>query len=330
MRLRRWVGGLLALLLGAAALLTYARLAERRGALWVHLVSLTPYAVPLCLLAVLVLALVWWRAEGRTRLAAKIVTALCACALVLQLSWAAPAYVGPAAASTASAARGQPLRVMTANLDRGRAEAGPLVAAVVGQRVDVLVLEEVTPRALRRLREAGIGRVLDHRAGRAAPGRAGTIVLSRYGLEEATRLPTRLGSYLLTVDARPRPVSVVAAHVRPAHGSAAGWSADLTVVRTAAVTAPAPVVVAGDLAATRDHLALRDLAGRGFRDAATQARSGWQPTWPLHNREILGVGVPPLLAPDHVLVGEGLTAARTETVDVPGSDHRALLAILTR
>jgi endonuclease/exonuclease/phosphatase (EEP) superfamily protein YafD len=117
--------------------------------------------------------------------------------------------------------------------------------------------------------------------------------------------------------------------VRPAHGDAAGWSADLTAVRTAAVTAPTPVVVAGDLAATRDHLPLRDLDGRGFRDAATQARSGWQPTWPLH-RDVLGVGVPPLTAPDHVLVGDGLTAARTETVDLPGSDHRALLAILTR
>jgi endonuclease/exonuclease/phosphatase (EEP) superfamily protein YafD len=124
-------------------------------------------------------------------------------------------------------------------------------------------------------------------------------------------------------------VSVVAAHVRPARGDAAGWTADLTAVRTAAVTAAAPVVIAGDLAATRDHLPLRDLDGRGLHDAATEARAGWQPTWPAH-AQLLGVDVPPLAAPDHVLVGDGLSAARTETVDLPGSDHRALLAVLTR
>lgn len=326
MRLRRWVGGLLALLLVPAGLLTYARLAERRGAVWVHLVALTPYAVPLYLLALLVLALVWWRADGRTRLAAKMLTALGACALALHLSWAAPAYVGPA---TASAGKGRPLHVMTANLDHGRADAGPLVAAVVRDQVDVLVLEEVTRRAWQQLREAGIEKPLPHRAGRAAPGHAGTMVLSRYRLGGATRVPTRLGSYALTVRSRPKPVSLVAAHVRPAHGDASGWTADLTAVRTAAVTAPGLVVVAGDLAATRDHLPLRDLDGRGFHDAATQARSGWQPTWPLHRR-VLGVDVPPLTAPDHVLVGGGLTAARTSAVDLPGSDHRALLAILTR
>ncbi len=330
MRLRRWVSrwvlGLLALLLLPAVLLTYARLAERRGAVWVHLVGLTPYAVPLYLLAMLVLALAWWRSHGRLRLLVKAVTAACAAALALHLSWAAPAYVGPEAAA---ARRGPTLRVLTADLSRGRAEAAPLVAAVVADRVDVLVLEEVTPRALSRLRGAGLGRVLPHRAGHPAPRRAGTLVLSRLRLGAAARVDTRYGGYAVPVHVGRRTVSVVAAHVRPARGDAAAWTADLNAVRTAAVQAPEPAVVVGDLAATRDHLPLRDLDGRGFHDAATQARSGWQPTWPAH-RSVLGVDVPPLVAPDHVLVGDGLTATRTETLDLPGSDHRALLVVLTR
>ncbi len=325
MRLRRGVGALLALLVVPAAVLTYARLAERHGAWWVRLVGFAPYAVPLYLLGMLVLALAWWRAGGRARLAAKTGLVLCACALALHLSWAAPAYVGPAATS---AGRGTPLRVLTANLDRGRAEAASLVATVVRERVDVLVLEEVTPRSLHRLRAAGLCRVLPHAAGRAAPGRAGVMVLARDAVVRAERLPTGLGSYVVQVRHGRFRATLVAAHVRPARGSAGAWSADLNTVRTAAATArPGPVVVAGDLEATCDHLPLRDLAGRGFRDAATEARSGWQPTWPAR-ASVLGVRVPPLLALDHVLVGPRVTAVATSAVTVPGSDHRALLALL--
>ena len=39
---------------------------------------------------------------------------------------------------------------------------------------------------------------------------------------------------------------------------------------------------------------------------------------------------PPMLAIDHVLVSASYQVRRTETADVGGSDHRAVIAILSR
>ena len=64
-------------------------------------------------------------------------------------------------------------------------------------------------------------------------------------------------------------------------------------------------------------------------DAATQARSRWQPTWPSAGVVTrMGFTVPPLLAIDHVLVNDGLRAVRTDSYVVGYTDHRALVATL--
>jgi hypothetical protein len=74
---------------------------------------------------------------------------------------------------------------------------------------------------------------------------------------------------------------------------------------------------------------MRELEGRGFADAAEQANSGWQPTWPASGEmSVLGVPVPSMLAIDHVLLTEELVATHTRSVTIPDTDHRALLATL--
>jgi len=78
-------------------------------------------------------------------------------------------------------------------------------------------------------------------------------------------------------------------------------------------------LVVGDLNATVDSLPVKQLAELGLRDAATEAGSGWQPTWPS------GLG---LLTLDHVMFSDGFAVARTSTVQVPGSDHLALIVDL--
>jgi endonuclease/exonuclease/phosphatase (EEP) superfamily protein YafD len=76
-----------------------------------------------------------------------------------------------------------------------------------------------------------------------------------------------------------------------------------------------------------DHAPLRELVGRGYDDAATEARSGWQPTWPSAGEvSRFGVSVPSLIPIDHVFLGGGLRALSTESVTVGGTDHRALVA----
>jgi endonuclease/exonuclease/phosphatase (EEP) superfamily protein YafD len=74
---------------------------------------------------------------------------------------------------------------------------------------------------------------------------------------------------------------------------------------------------------------MRSLVGIGFQDAATQADSQWQPTWPAAGEvSRLGFSVPSLVPIDHVLASRGMHALSTESVTVQGSDHRALVATI--
>jgi endonuclease/exonuclease/phosphatase (EEP) superfamily protein YafD len=163
------------------------------------------------------------------------------------------------------------------------------------------------------------------------------MVFSRTRVGAVRRLPTPFGSYRLTVRL-PRlshraggRVTLLAVHPRPPIGDVTGWRADQAAVREAARESVGPTVLAGDLNATMDHSSLRELVGRGYADGATQARSGWQPTWPSAGVvRRLGFGVPPLVAIDHVFVRDHLRVARTEVVPVDGTDHRALVATVTR
>jgi endonuclease/exonuclease/phosphatase family metal-dependent hydrolase len=325
---RRLTIGLLTLLLPPALLLTYARLAERSGGFWVRLVAFTPYAAGLYALALLVLLLARWRAGGRLQSAATALAVASASGLVLHLAWVSGAYVGPAGAS---AKEGGTFRMMTADLMRGGADTSRLLATALDRRVDVLVLEGVTPPALRRMRAAGLAKAYPHAAGRAADGPAGTMVFARGRINGVRRIGTAFESYAMRVRVAGGSVHLVAVHPRPPRGDAGDWASDLNAVRTAAVAQDGPTVVAGDFNATLDHLPMRDLRGRGFEDAATSARSRWQPTWPAAGQvHVLGVALPSLVALDHVLVNRGLNAVHTESVEISGTDHRALVAILSR
>jgi endonuclease/exonuclease/phosphatase (EEP) superfamily protein YafD len=82
---------------------------------------------------------------------------------------------------------------------------------------------------------------------------------------------------------------------------------------------PAAVIVAGDFNATPDMRQFRDLLTDGYRDAVNQTGTGFSPTYSPHP------WIPPLITIDHVLTRNS-SARSIRTVDIPGSDHRALLA----
>ena len=76
---------------------------------------------------------------------------------------------------------------------------------------------------------------------------------------------------------------------------------------------------------------MRALADAGFRDVGELANQGWQPTWPSSGEvSLLGVPVPSLAQIDHVLVGPRLAAIGMHTHEIPGSDHRAVVAEVAR
>ncbi len=322
----RWLllGVLTTLVLVPALLLTTARLLDLPGGTWVRLVAFTPYALVLYAAALLLLLLAWWRGRGFWRGTARVLVVVSLLGLVLHAFWASGPYVGTPAAEAAGPGR---LHVMTANLRFGQASTARVVEVVVADDVDVLVLQEVTPQALAGLEGAGLGQALAHRAGSADEGAAGTMVFSRYPLGKVHRLGTLFGSYAMDVRGPSGRVHLIAAHPRPPIGSVAGWRFDQGVLRHAARATSGRTMLVGDLNATMDHLPMRTLVGIGFEDAATQADSRWQPTWPAAGEvSRLGFAVPSLVPIDHVFLSSGLRALRTESVTVPGSDHRALVA----
>ena len=72
---------------------------------------------------------------------------------------------------------------------------------------------------------------------------------------------------------------------------------------------------------------MRQVLDAGVSDAAEQAGSGWQPTWPSSDRK---KWLRPLITIDHVLTSKEYVATRTQSVEVPGSDHYAVVADLVR
>lgn len=317
------VGMVLVGLLVPASLVTVARLRDSSGLGWVALRAVTPLAVAPYALALLVLAAVWPRSQGAARAGLGALVVAVAAALVLHLSWAAPAFVGP----TPAVAGGRTFRVMTVNLHLGEADVAAVLRAAAQARVTVLVVEEVTGPALSRLLAAGVRRDFPHAVGRPAEGRDGVMVFSAHRLVPVGTVASSTPGYAMDVRLDGRRIRLVAVHPISPNNGLGQWKIDLALARQAADQGRGPTMVVGDFNATTDHQPILDLLADGFADAATEARSGWQPTWPSGGQaRAFGVALPPLVPLDHVFVSGDLNASWTRTVAVAGTDHRALVA----
>lgn len=298
-----------------AGLLSFVRLAEPAGAAWMRLEAFTAYALPLYAVALLVSVVALVR--GR-RPAWAAVAAVAVVGLGLHGWWFAPLVTGD---NPPPAARAEPLRVMTANLFADEADGVETVAVVEDENVDVLVLQEITAATLAEMDRAGLAELLPHRVGRAGEGGEGTMVLARVELGRADPLDTVWDGWQVEVGE----LTLIAVHVVGPEDHD-GWVRDHEVLLDAAVASDADLVV-GDLNSTPDHAPMRRLADAGFRSATELANEGWQPTWPAYGaHSLLGLPLPHVVPIDHVLVGDRLAALSTHTVDLPGSDHRGLVA----
>jgi endonuclease/exonuclease/phosphatase (EEP) superfamily protein YafD len=279
----------------------------------IALQAFSPLAVPAYVVAlVLVLAPLGGKLDRRVLVPASavILVALIASSVVV-----APRWLG---ASTPVAAADPRLVVMTSNLRLGEADPAAVLRVVRAEDVDVLVLEEITPSLLGRLEGLGLSDLLPHHAGAAEPGARGTVVYTRDPISEVEPIGTEHRSYAFTVG------GLRMFGVHPAYPFSDGWRADQQVLVDAA-RSEHPDVVLGDHNASLDNPPLRALLATGLRDAAESTNAGWQPTWPTSGFKNLPI---PVAAIDHVLVGKDLAAIRTRVFDIPGTDHRALVADL--
>jgi endonuclease/exonuclease/phosphatase (EEP) superfamily protein YafD len=237
-------------------------------------------------------------------------------------------WPAPTGGPTGGPARGPgpALRILTLNARFGAADPAVTVEAVRRYRADVLAVQELTPEFVCGLAAAGAGDLLPHVHADPQPGAAGTGLWSRYPL---TPLPPVPGLFLAapsaSITVAGQPVTLRSVHpVAPIMGRQDRWHQDLARLREALTATPGPQVIAGDFNASRDHRPFRDLLAAGFADCADIAvQRSWPGfTWPADRR------LPPVMRLDHILVSPGIAVSAARTVQIPGTDHRAVLAVL--
>jgi endonuclease/exonuclease/phosphatase (EEP) superfamily protein YafD len=218
---------------------------------------------------------------------------------------------------------GEELRVLAANIHHGTADAPDLVARVRELDVDVLSVEELTPSFDRKLRAAGLQRLLPNSLVNLHRGASGGGLYSRLPLRAIPAPPHRRFRMPRGMLRMPDgdAVRVVSVHPYPPTSRNVDlWQGELGEL-PAAGSGP-PWVLAGDFNGTLDFDAMRRLLGTGYRDAAEVTGKGLDPTWPQDRL------IPFPIAIDHVFAAEGLSVAGYEVEGLPGSDHRAVFARL--
>lgn len=327
MRRSRAVAGIVVagLLLPALGLTALRLLAPEQG-LAVRLTSFAPVAL-LLYAGVLLVAVPGWLRRRRESDGAVLPVLLALAGLGLHGWWLAPHWSGESGAAEDPAYR---LEVMTTNLLKGAGDTTQVMQAAAEHRVDLLVVQEITPGSLRALERLGLREAFPHRAGTTADDPSGTMVFSTAPLADVTRLETEFGSLAMTVRTDDGPLRLLAVHPRPPLGDAGTWRDELEVVRKSVADPRGFDLVVGDFNASDDHAPMRRILADGdLRDAAEQANAGWQPTWPMQGAWKVGpVPLPRSVAIDHVLVGKRLWAEQVDAVTIDGSDHRALVAHL--
>jgi hypothetical protein len=307
----------------ALAGLALVRLVPFDGATpFAQVVGMTPWALLAGVVVLLLVLLLRRWAAGLVALLATVGLAV----VVLPFYGSVPP-LGPLAAGPGSGA--QTATVMTVNALYGRVDADRLVAEVRDRDVTVLAVVELNGGLVDRLHDAGLDELLPYRTlARTddATGNRGGGLWSATAQSDPDEGPAGRSFAMpsATVRVGATPVRVTVVHtVPPTLGSVSVWQSDLESVRERAEADPTRQLLLGDYNATYDHASFRRTLGDRFRDANRQWGRGLLPTWPS------GRSVPPLMALDHVVVEHGTTVVDLDTVTLPGTDHRALIAALT-
>jgi len=275
------------------------------------LLAYTPYvAVTALVAAVVALAL-------RVRKAA-LIAAVVGAGLVALV---APRAVG--GPTEAQGGAGEPLRVMTFNLERGGADAEAIARLVARADVDVLSLQEIDADAVAEL-DAALRGELPSRVTALGEGTHGTALYARGTIRPLDPAHGTLNDQARALVAVPGAQAVELMAVHPLAPASAGrvdrWRADMRALPSATPDAGVRVL-AGDFNATLDHAELRRLIATGYVDAASVVGEGLRPSWPV------GRLLPPVTI-DHVLADRRCGIRGVAVHKLPGSDHRAVIAEL--
>jgi endonuclease/exonuclease/phosphatase (EEP) superfamily protein YafD len=275
-----------------------------------QLVAFTPYVALLALIPLA--AAILMRQWAAVAVAAVTVVALAACVLPRWLTDSDPL----------AGAKGPQLRVLSANVLAGVADAEEIVRLVTEEKVDVLVLQELTQEFVAKAEAAGLERELPHKAVYPLDGVIGSGIYSRQPLR-AEGMRMNKGGFG-QARAELSGVLIESVHPRAPYDAETTrlWREDFPDEPRATPDGPLRIL-AGDFNATLDHSILRDLISSGYRDAAATVGQGLTGTWGPYD----GDRIPPVTL-DHVLADRRIGVAEVRVFPISKSDHRAVLAVL--
>ncbi|HJP76125.1 MAG TPA: endonuclease/exonuclease/phosphatase family protein [Pseudonocardiaceae bacterium] len=216
---------------------------------------------------------------------------------------------------------GPRLRILASNIYLGQGDVKTIVELVREHDVDVLHLVEVTPESAEEFGRAGLFDLLPHRVFRPLESGRGSAVAARHPLVPLDLAgPALLEQPSARIEVEETEIEVVAVHPVPPTSLPQTWKRELAGLPAAPADGPIRIL-GGDFNATLDHAAFRRLLRTGYLDAAAQRGAGLRPTWP-------SIGFWPRVTIDHVLVDRRAAVVGYRVLDLPNSDHRAVLAEL--
>lgn len=214
-------------------------------------------------------------------------------------------------------ARGPELRVMSVNLLMGRVD--PARLADLARDADVITVQELTPEFA-----TAFAKYFPHRVSYPAAGVGGSGVFARIPLRDAGVRHNPWGFTQAIAELTDYGVFIESAHPAAPSSRAAiePWRESFR--RQQRATPDGPLrILAGDFNATLDHSVMRDLLHSGYRDAALVRGKGLSGTWGPYD----GDRIPPVTL-DRVLADRRIGVRDLRILDLPGSDHRPVLAVL--
>jgi endonuclease/exonuclease/phosphatase (EEP) superfamily protein YafD len=282
----------------------------------VPLIAYTPFVALVALLVAICCALL-------RRWSATVVAGLAALALLVAV---APRVLG----GDYEGSDGLPLTVMTANVFKGQGDPEQLLSLVREHEVDVLAVQELTPKFVVGFRTAGIRQVMPHEALATRESVGGSGLYSRHDLSPGGSGDDEFLQMSADVE-YPVPLSVVSVHPVPPTSRSAVRSWESVLDRFGDLPPDeedfgAVRLLLGDFNATLDQGAFRDLLDRGYVDAGEETGGGLAATWPAFDKSFgyLPVTIDHLLAERDNVLG----VRDYEVLELEGSDHRPVVATL--
>ncbi len=230
---------------------------------------------------------------------------------------------------TAPARAGETMRLMSMNVHVHNRDAGSVLASVRRANPDVLILQEYTTAMDVPLREGLAGEYL-YQLRKPRENSDGWAVYSRRALlapiDTALRLHESKRQARFAVRIGNKEVIIYALHLTCPKsmeqiGSNRAETAHLLELLAAERK---PVILAGDFNFTESTANAAALRAAGLRNTHDLAGAGRGSTW--RHRALGFAHRLPGLRIDHVFIGPQLTCTNSRVLDMPGSDHRPIIA----